>query len=520
MRTFFEKKIKLNKRWGKKILSYFGILLFCGLSFLFLSTQTYNILSVALFSLLFLAAIVLFMGVNKIRYFSFVGVFIFLLYIFNFGIPISAFFSYSLTKPNMVNSYLYWLSFAYSPYVELDVLSNSYIFTAFFISFLLIGLSLGYEVRQKCRFFKSGKLDSIKNIFSANDDKRYITFAIILAAVSWPPFLINLISDFALFISGGYLATYKNSLPGFISTLASLFYVSMLVFIVYFKSKKMESRKHKLLFYLFGSISMLFCLLEMLKGTRYHQSIYILVFIFLMVEDLLKNMKKKTKWILSICTIVLGLFALYFLSYISAHRNSGNISISHFFRFVIDNGVGSVIVKLLIEFGSSIKSTQLAMQFIPSYNDYFYGFTYISSFASIYPNVFNLYGDFVKNYTFTLFFPDFTTYAIGGNMIGEAFFNFGYFISMPFALLIGFFISKVHLLLNIATERKQPFIHVLSLMCFVSLFSWIRGFFCSFIFTFFVLLAIYFSTHLFFKRKQKFNSSKNNIENDFWSIDL
>ncbi|MEF1246283.1 O-antigen polymerase [Vibrio owensii] len=103
------------------------------------------------------------------------------------------------------------------------------------------------------------------------------------------------------------------------------------------------------------------------------------------------------------------------------------------------------LLKVLIEFGTSIKTVNIVMGFIPEQYDFWYGKSLIDSFLITLPSIFatrtaeSSIGAWV---TVTAFGPLSYTYGRGGSIAMESYMNFGVYGSIFFFAILGLIISR------------------------------------------------------------------------------
>lgn len=467
----------------------FGVALVYFLFSCFLILQTnYNITMLTIISaLLIIVEICLFLTFN-IKISSIYCIFLLIFNIFYFGIPLALLFSSGFSS----DSYLYWLTFAHSAQVTETSLCKAYLLSTI-CSFSLAVVRCLFTLRKHDE--KVAKAIVVKFNNRRMADALLFSF-IVLAAVSFFPYIWVQISAFSTVLKNGYASVYSiSNVPGIVQTVASFFTTSLLFGCVYFCFAEGKGAK---IFYFLITVFIALSLAEMIKGTRLKQTIYLIVAITLLPHRL-KN--KKNKILFGSLLAIAVFIGLSFLSYISFARNAGGATIGGFFEFIFSNGFLSVPAKAFIECGNTIKSLYLAIEYFPSYHDYFYGFTYISSFASVYPNTFNLYGDFVDYYSFVKFLPRNTQFSLGGSILGEAFANFGFIGAIIFMIIFSLALNYVCAIEKVSKEKNNTFTLFFCLFLYRYFLEWIRGYFVSMVFPSFVVFIVLFFSYLLLKSK-------------------
>ncbi len=200
---------------------------------------------------------------------------------------------------------------------------------------------------------------------------------------------------------------------------------------------------------------------------------------------------------------IAGLFFLLFttMAIIGATRDIvlGDVrKIAQEYQYVQEARQHNAITSTLIEFGSSIKTVNIAMELVPSMHSYWYGKSYLDSALVAIPNVIpgrvraaTGLGVWI---TETAFESMERTHGRGGSIAMEAYMNFGYAGAFIFLLVGSFCRSLYEKLLN----RPTFFRLAMLLSTMAGLALWIRNTFSMFIrpplWTFLIVGSIYLLT--------------------------
>lgn len=105
----------------------------------------------------------------------------------------------------------------------------------------------------------------------------------------------------------------------------------------------------------------------------------------------------------------------------------------------------NLILSMLTEFGSTIKTVSIAIYYVPQMKEFWYGESYLSSALIVLPNLLGearSSSDLATFVTEVAFGPLDSTHGRGGSIVMESYLNFGYYGSILFVLL-GFYLKEV-----------------------------------------------------------------------------
>lgn len=274
---------------------------------------------------------------------------------------------------------------------------------------------------------------------SANVEKEYeryelklsIITGIVLLVISLPFMIMYDSSYFAYSLSSGYLGSSQLSVNyGLTDDLARLFKVSMIFLIIGNKNKK------KLAYSIIIGNIMYSILKIIIIGQRGYETIFILVIIwlyFLLFKQL--NLGR------FIGLAVLGILFLAILSVTVIFRDgTESFGFANILSYLTNK---NPIISTINEYGSSLYTVQLFIDYVPDKMDYGLGSSYVLSLLSIFPNINGILNGPLKlaypNAILAKFVP-----GIGGSIIGELYYNFSY-LGAIIGGIIGCLIAKLSL---------------------------------------------------------------------------
>lgn len=398
-------------------------------------------------------------------------IFILLTYLFNFGQFILGSFN--------INNFLIHDSVVVREGVKkcLDV--------EIFLMICILFFSVGYALCSRNKYqktlydFDKSSLNNIYRMF------------LILFIITFIPMVYSDFVKIIAYISHGYLATYDTYASGvtkYISFIGQFCKptLGILIFSSIYHPKRAK---------IWMISSILYLVVIMLSGDRGSSVIYIVSFLFIYYR-FVKKLKLKT----IIIGAVVGYFFLIVLSVISILREH-SFSIENVIAAYSERKTDGIIYTVLREFGGSVITLMYSIDSFPSFSNFNYGGTYLASLISILPDVPDFINDALTNsFTFVRAFPTnlYGYESLGGNYIGELFYNFGYF-SPIFMIIIGMVISKMDKKINYSHDI--PYI-IFILILLPSLFLWVRDYFSVMVFKTFWLF-IYFKLFCYSRKKEK-----------------
>lgn len=381
-------------------------------------------------------------------------IFILLTYLFHFGQSLIIIFNFN------------------DKYAHRSVLSKTttqtYIKAELFAMVSLFFIGLGFLCVHK----KNAEIDQERGTETTFNDKnlkkiRYAGYLVLLVSII-PAIYIDIYKILAL-KHGDYAATYTVYTVGvgkYISLIGQFAKPAMII-ILFSYVKRMKAATCTLI------LSTVYLLIMMMSGDRSTNIIYLIVNFYVYFRYVRKIRKRE---------LVLGIICCYvglaFLSVISIFRDS-EYSLDSFVNMLGKRANDGIIYSVLREFGASLLSLVYAIEFIPSYEGYNFGLTYLTGIISISPKVPEVIDTLLtKCYTFTKAFPVAYQESLGGSFLGELYYNFGWLGSIA-AVLIGALIGKIDLYLS---KLKEPKYIAMLLVFLPNLILWVRGYYCTLFF--------------------------------------
>ncbi len=394
---------------------------------------------------------------------NFSFIFVFLLALFNFGqVFLIGFFPESLVEKTVVLKYFS----AEDGYSALMWINIAFVF-------------LSSAILLSTKKYKNTFIYNAKGVMN---EQAYIKIAFILILLTFPikvfidmNFLIR-----AITIGFEYGKSWLNSFPDFIRTIGDFSIIGFAFLIVALKNKPSKQIKW------FAFIILYFFIL-MLSGRRSETVSYICVITFLLLAS--RQNRKHHNSIKQIIRItVLLLFAyivlLYLYTIVHVRDMTGNSILYIINKMIYYNKHENIILEEMREYGQTGYTaiavlTNWLTKYSPSY-----GKSYVYGISAIFPNVGGIMGRLTEESIFGLTISHtpgilnalYTN--IGGNVLGEFFFNFGKIGGVIASTLLGVFIGKINSNLNKnLDEFNYNIIYMIPIM--FAVLYWIRDYFGS-----------------------------------------
>ena len=200
-----------------------------------------------------------------------------------------------------------------------------------------------------------------------------------------------------------------------------------------------------------------------------------------------------------IIAIVAGYFLMGFVSAISLFRYT-DFSLESFLQVFNLRSSDGVVYSVLREFGGSMISLIYSMRFVPSYANYNFGLTYIISLLLISPKLPQaMVNALNNNFAFTSVFPSAYLDSLGGSVLGELYYNFGWLGALC-TLFLGLFISRIDIKINQSKQCKDWITLGMIVSFLPQIFLWVRDYFSGILFVgFWISVVLY----VVFKAKKK-----------------
>ena len=385
-------------------------------------------------------------------------IFLFLTFLFNFGqsLIISFFDIDKYSYKNVISQV------GYENYIQAEI------FAILCIAALTFGY-LGNVTRSEN--YNNTMIIGEKGEFYFNEKQRVNKLMLVLVAVTIVPMLYIDISKIFAYLVSGYDSTYSVYMQGIgkYINLISQFCKPAVCVLIYTNSENKRAAKNITIAFL------IYCGLMMVSGDRGSNIIYMLAVLFVYYRFVAK-IKIKT----IIIGIVGGYLLLMLITMIGLTR-SGSFSIDTIISAYQWRKGDGVIYSTLREFGGSIISLCHSMNYFPTVHPFNCGLTYVVSWVAVlpkYPEFFNVF--FGSSFGFTQAFPENASSMsiLGGNYLGELYFNFGWFGFIG-AFYIGKFISKMDTSLF---QDKSVIKTAILIVLFPSLLLWVRDFYMTLLF--------------------------------------
>ena len=404
-----------------------------------------SFMSLRMFSMLFglfaivhlvLALSLLMIGNKKKLTFS--VIFIILLYIFHCGqtVIVTFFQNYTFLKLDLLNTIGY------------EMYSKTNCYVMFILTFIVLGMWVN-SIRT------TNKAKPRKENIEGNENIKCRKIGMWIVLITLPINMIVVLNRIMLTLSGNYFDSYSYQISGYVSFLNDFLLVGVTFLMLGFSYSKKKTRNLYLLFCIYYCFSML-------SGGRGKavMSIVYLTFIYL------KLFKMSTKTIIIFC--VIGYLGLSILSMISVLRDDQNLTFSKVIAY--SQGQNSPILNTLEEFGGTEYTTEIVISKVPKSIQYHHGLTYVESIISVLPNV---GGIFTNINTDAEYVYNLNVSYIGGSLIGEIYYNFGYW-GFIMAFIIGYFLNMISNNIEIHLARKQYYSLGVYSMLFIGCLWWIR----------------------------------------------
>ena len=444
---------------------YIVISFLCLLSMNFITVQS-DYSSYKWLSILLIIEIITFIWANTkcngiILNFS--SIFVLLLALFNFGqVFLIGLFQKSLIEKTVVLKY----------FSEQDAFSALIWIN---IAFVFLSSAILLNTKQSDFLIFNNSTDT----FDGHD---YIKKAFILILLTFP---IKLFIDMnflfrAITVGFEYGKSWLNSFPDFIRTIGDFSIIGFAFLIVALKNNVSKQIK----WYIF--IIAYFFLL-MLSGRRSETVSYLCVITYLLIATRQREKSRISikKIFLILILIFFAYFVLLYLYTIVHIRDVTGNNISNIIdRMIYYNNHENIILEEMREYGQT-GYTAIAVlsnwlkNFSPSH-----GKSYIYGISAIFPNIGGLMGKLTEESSFGLTLSHTpgilnSLYTnIGGNILGEFFFNFGKVGGVIASSVLGMCVGKINSRVNESIEESSYNIIYMIPIMFAVLY-WIRDYFGS-----------------------------------------
>lgn len=282
------------------------------------------------------------------------------------------------------------------------------------------------------------------------------------------PMLYIDINKIILYINGNYLDTFELGIPSFLYIIASFSDIGIIMLLI---GNKSNNRKVLLLLVL----ATIYKGALMFTGGRGEPILYLLTLYFIYFNFIRIKKIKSYK----IPLYLLLIYIVGFLTTFVSQTRMMSIDNIHMFMDVFKNiFVDFSPFSVIAEFGVTIITLGISIEFFSSNNDFQYGLNYLLSLLNIFPNIGGLLDFTIPKTIYIYNYPEHLRSYLGGSYLGEAFYSFGYF-GMVFITFIGMSISYISLKCQ-ELFLKQKYIQLsVLLILFPNLLWWTRAYFAD-----------------------------------------
>lgn len=288
--------------------------------------------------------------------------------------------------------------------------------------------------------------------------------------------------------TSGYEGVYSLYIPQVVQSMAFFFDAGLLFLLL---SNQKRAKK----IWLFIGILAYKCLM-MATGSRQDKVAFLLIWIYLYFFVINKITFGKS-FVLAAASIA----GFIFISAIGAVRGGASVGIKQALDVVQGGRLNNIIGGALGEFGASLDTLEVAIQYTPSQIPYGFGRSYLAGILSIIPLVVNQIPFLAKTVIFLHQLPNDLTFAFGGSYLGELFYNFSWF-GIIGNYVVGFVNTRIHNGL-IKEGKKQSIQKCLDAVVATAMILFVRGYFTDMVqklaWTYFAIYCVW----LYQKRKSK-----------------
>ena len=301
------------------------------------------------------------------------------------------------------------------------------------------------------------------------------------------------VSRIYAFLLYGYKGTRALIVNNYIIMLANVFYVGVILALYGCKTTK----NNKATFILLVSVLVVF--LSMVSGARGTSVAYLVVVLYVYY-------KCRNVMITSTFSLLRYFVVFYFLLAVIATfgdaRESGLISISNYIELFVRNATYKLFIDQLGELGFAAYTLAGSIDFFPN-QGFGYGSNYILSWFAVFPNIGDALTGFYEKMSFVVKLPKQYQGILGGSVLGEFFYNFGYF-SLIIYPLFGYVVTSISNCVNNAMKGSYlTSKELISILTIMPMLLWIRSCFNEFPRTIvWPLLFVWLVNELFHKKKQ------------------
>ena len=260
--------------------------------------------------------------------------------------------------------------------------------------------------------------------------------------------------------AGGYRGVYSLVIPAPIQAASFFFEAGLLMFLLLMG----RERKGTILFWLVVAVKVML----MSTGGRQDAVCFLAVWCLLYFGYLRKLSPSRV--------VVLGFAATFLLFAIDAfgELRNGGFSLDALASYLANASFFDVFWDSLGEFGSAFSTLVVSMTNVPTVLSFGMGGTYLAGVLSVIPMLVNNFAGLKASTLFTTAIPG-TTY-LGGSMLGEFYYNFGWF-GLVGPVLTGSILAWCQNRLNLAGQEKTDLGVWLASVLAIFLLLFVRGYF-------------------------------------------
>lgn len=274
------------------------------------------------------------------------------------------------------------------------------------------------------------------------------------------------ISLLAAFLRGGYASTFSAVTSGIMEVLAEGFYFGIIFSIVGYRDNHTICRR-LLLFATLVSI------IGMLSGRRLEKVVFLITIALIYFKFV--NRSRATGNSLRKIGIILACYIFVaFVMTLTDFRSGAIFSVGTFMNLFLRNVTYKMILEIMVEFGYTSYTLAATIATFPNTGTGF-GLNYVTSLVQIIPNIGGIYSSLIKDMCFVNMIPSTYQYWLGGSLLGELFYNFGYF-SIPLMFVLGRLTGDIsHNVESALCENCFSIMDIASIILIPLFFIWVRG---------------------------------------------
>jgi len=366
--------------------------------------------------------------------------------------------------------------------ISVNMFKDASLFSLCSHLFLTLGMSLILRNKPKNLFTKP--IDNESGIYQLFLTKNIGAIFVLFGLL---PMLYIDFSKIIVYLNGNYLDTFQLGIPGFLYILSSFCDIGIIMLII--GNKRDEKRVLLLLV-----LTTIYKGILMFTGGRGEPLLYLLTLYFIYF-NFIKAVKMKPLQIFS--NLILIYITGFIISFISQIRMLSINNIDTYMELFKSSFIDFSPFSIIAEFGSTIITLGIAMDYFSFRNDFQYGFNYLLAILNVFPNIGGILDFTISKSIYIYNFPIHLRTFLGGSYLGEIFYSFGYF-GMIFTGFIGMGISYISLKLN-EFYLKQKYIKLsMLLILFPNILWWTRAYFVDMVRDFvWISICIIILTFLF-----------------------